>query len=71
VVVISSTDSFYLSRSPVARAAWWEPLHASPPEGAWKLAATFPRPPGADLVGEMWLAPAIEIRTRVGPPKAP
>lgn len=71
VVVTSSTDSVYLSRSPVARAAWWEPLHAAPPDGQWKLAAEFPRPPGAGLVGEMWLAPAIEIRTRVPRPTRP
>lgn len=70
VVVISSSDSIYLSRSPIVRAAWWGPLHASPPEGQWRLAATFPRPPGAALVGEMWLAPAIRIHTRVRPSEA-
>jgi hypothetical protein len=70
VVVVSSADSVYFSERSEVRTAWWEPLHASPPDGSWRLAAAFPRPPGAGLVGEMWLGPAIEIYARVRPREA-
>lgn len=65
-VVVSSTDSVYFVRRAEVRSAWWEPLHAPPPAGAYRRAAMFPRPPGAGWVGEMWLAPAIAIHVRAG-----
>jgi len=63
-VVISSTDSVYFLRRADVRAVWWDVVHAPPPAGGYRLAATFPRPPGAGWVGEMWLAPAIWIHVR-------
>lgn len=63
-VVVSSTDSVYLTRRADVRAAWWDPLHAGPPSGRYALAAEFPRPFGAEWAGEMWLAPAIWIHAR-------
>lgn len=66
-VVVSSTDTVFLTRRREVRAAWWDSLHAAPPAGRYELAAGFPRPFGAALAGEMWLAPAIEIHRRVAP----
>lgn len=68
LVVLSSIDADHFRRDPRVREAWWEPLHAPPPEGRYRVVARFPRPFGSFAVGDMWLGPEITIyRREAGP----
>ncbi len=71
VVAISSIDTFLLVRDPRIKAAWWDVVHAAPPDGPYRVAARFPRPPAAEWLGPMWIAPGITLYQRAAPPVTP